>query len=50
MEFADLIYAPKLESAVLVCPFCVKIEGSLCITGHHLIASSKTEDNSEILV
>lgn len=52
MEFADLILAPKIESVSLLTPFKVKIEGPLCITGHHMIVSSnsKLEDGPELWV
>lgn len=41
MEFADLIKAPKTDKVVLRCPLKSPVEGTLCITGHHVILSSR---------
>ncbi|XP_054724545.1 myotubularin-related protein 9-like [Uloborus diversus] len=47
MEFADYISAPNTEGVVLHRPFHQPLEGTLCITGHHFIISSR--ENKEEL-
>lgn len=47
MEFADLIRAPKTDRVVLRCPLKSPVEGTLCITGHHVILSSR-KDKEEL--
>ncbi|KAK6644545.1 hypothetical protein RUM43_000812 [Polyplax serrata] len=48
MEFADLILASKVNKVTLLNPLNRKLEGVLCITGHHLIISSRKEGGQEI--
>ncbi|KAM4695211.1 myotubularin-related protein 9 [Discoglossus pictus] len=48
MEFAELIKTPRVDQVVLHRPFYRPVEGTLCLTGHHLILSSR-QDNSEEL-
>lgn len=50
MEFADLITTPKLDGVILHSPFHEPVDGTLCITGHHLILSSRKEDVQELWV
>uniref|UniRef100_A0A8C2SR45 MTMR6-9 GRAM domain-containing protein n=1 Tax=Coturnix japonica TaxID=93934 RepID=A0A8C2SR45_COTJA len=49
MEFAELIKTPRADNAVLHRPFYPTVEGTLCLTGHHLIFSSRRQDNEEEL-
>lgn len=48
MEFAELIKTPRVDKVVLHRPFHPPVGGTLCLTGHHLILSSR-QDNSEEL-
>lgn len=48
MEFAELIKSPKIDKVVLYRPLSDEIEGTLCITGHHLIISSRKETVEEL--
>ncbi|XP_014244301.1 myotubularin-related protein 9 [Cimex lectularius] len=48
MEFADMIRIPKLDGVVMVAPCLKPIEGTLCITGHHMIFSARTEGVDEL--
>lgn len=48
MEFAELIKTPRVDKVVLHRPFPPPVGGTLCLTGHHLILSSR-QDNSEEL-
>ncbi|KAM9315667.1 myotubularin-related protein 9 [Gastrophryne carolinensis] len=48
MEFAELIKTPRVDKVVLHRPFHPAVGGTLCLTGHHLILSSR-QDNSEEL-
>ncbi|CAG0895172.1 unnamed protein product, partial [Darwinula stevensoni] len=49
MEFADVIRIPKLDSVLLHRPLSSgPIDGTLCITGHHLIFSSRKETEEEL--
>ena len=50
MEFAELILIPKLDGVVMHRPFQKPIDGTLCITGHHLILSSRKEGVEELWV
>ncbi|NWT86332.1 MTMR9 protein, partial [Lanius ludovicianus] len=49
MEFAELIKTPRADNVVLHRPFHPAVEGTLCLTGHHLIFSSRRQDNAEEL-
>ncbi|GFQ68442.1 myotubularin-related protein 9, partial [Trichonephila clavata] len=44
MEFADYIKAPNTEGVTLHRPFHEPLEGTLCITGHHFILSSRSKN------
>ncbi|XP_073442476.1 myotubularin-related protein 9 isoform X1 [Dendrobates tinctorius] len=48
MEFAELIKTPRVDKVQLHRPFHPTVGGTLCLTGHHLILSSR-QDNSEEL-
>ncbi|NWS21999.1 MTMR9 protein, partial [Pachyramphus minor] len=49
MEFAELIKTPRADNVVLHRPFHAAVEGTLCLTGHHLIFSSRRRNNTEEL-
>ncbi|XP_017785758.1 PREDICTED: myotubularin-related protein 9 [Nicrophorus vespilloides] len=48
MEFADHIGTPKLDGVILHSPFHEPVDGTLCVSGHHLILSSRKEDVEEL--
>ncbi|XP_059619519.1 myotubularin-related protein 9 [Phlebotomus argentipes] len=49
MEFAELILTPKLDNVVLLAGGDQPpVAGTLCITGHHLILSTRKEDTQEL--
>uniref|UniRef100_A0A8C5MCW4 Myotubularin-related protein 9 n=1 Tax=Leptobrachium leishanense TaxID=445787 RepID=A0A8C5MCW4_9ANUR len=48
MEFAELIKTPRVDNVLLHRPFEPAVGGTLCLTGHHLILSSR-QDNMEEL-
>lgn len=48
MEFAELILTPKLDGVTLHSPLGEPVDGTLCITGHHLILSSRREGVQEL--
>lgn len=48
MEFAELITTPKLDGVILHTQTSEPVEGTLCITGHHLILSSRREGVQEL--
>lgn len=50
MDFAELIITPKLDGVILHNPFSEPIDGTLCITGHHMILSTRKEDVQELWV
>lgn len=50
MEFAELISTPKLDGVILRSPLNEQVEGTLCLTGHHLILSSRREGVQELWV
>ncbi|XP_026481197.1 myotubularin-related protein 9-like [Ctenocephalides felis] len=50
MEFAEFISIPKLDGVILHSPFCTKFNGTLCITGHHIILSSRQEGAEELWI
>jgi len=50
MEFIELIKAPKVDNVTLRRPLFPRIQGTLCVTGHHLILSSRREDAQEFWV
>ncbi|XP_064652187.1 myotubularin-related protein 9-like [Lineus longissimus] len=48
MEFAEFIKTPMVDKVVLRRPYTEPLEGTLCITGHHLIISSRGETQEEV--
>lgn len=48
MEFAELIKTPKLDGVILHGSFSEPVNVTLCVTGHHLILSSRKEDLNEL--
>ncbi|KAL1132090.1 hypothetical protein AAG570_010048 [Ranatra chinensis] len=48
MEFAELILTPKLDGVVMHSPFQKPMDGTLCVTGHHIILSSRKEGAEEL--
>lgn len=48
MEFADLISTPKLDDVLMHAPFQKPLNGTLCVTGHHLILSSRNDESEEL--
>lgn len=48
MEFVERIKTPKVDGVVLHRPFQQPVNGTLCITGHHLILSSRMENQEEL--
>lgn len=48
MEFAELITTPKLDGVILHTQSNEPVDGTLCITGHHLILSSRREGVQEL--
>jgi myotubularin-related protein 9 len=50
MEFVDLILIHKLDGVVMHGPFQKPVDGTLCITGHHLILSTRKEGVDELWV
>ena len=50
MEFVEYIKSPRIEKVSLRRRGRVYLEGTLCVTGHHLIFSSRTEHKDELIV
>lgn len=50
MEFSELITTPNLDDVKLITEKNESVIGTLCITGHHLIFSSRSENFEEIWV
>lgn len=48
MEFAELISTPILDGVILHGHLDVPVDGTLCITGHHLILSCRQEEIKEL--
>ncbi|PSN52380.1 hypothetical protein C0J52_06724 [Blattella germanica] len=48
MEFVELILIPKLDGVVMHRPFQKPVDGTLSISGHHLILSSRKEGVEEL--
>lgn len=46
MEFAEIIEKPRVDGVVLLRPLTIPVEGSLAITGHHLIFSPTSRGRS----
>ena len=49
MEFAEFIKTPMVNRVTLFRANTTPVEGTLCITGHHLILSSRSDHNVEEL-
>lgn len=50
MEFVEFIRTPKVDGVTLYRPNAEPVEGTLCITGHHLILSSRQNHKEEMWV
>lgn len=50
MEFIELIHINKLDGVILKYPHQDNVDGTVCITGHHLILSSRKEGVHELWV
>ncbi|CAG9782823.1 unnamed protein product [Diatraea saccharalis] len=48
MEFIELILINKLDGVILKYPHTENVDGTVCITGHHLILSSRKEGVREL--
>lgn len=48
MEFIELILINKLDGVILKYPHHENVDGTICITGHHLILSSRKEGVREL--
>ncbi|XP_063408150.1 myotubularin-related protein 9-like [Mytilus trossulus] len=48
MEFAEFIKTPTVENVCMKLTFSKAVTGTLCITGHHVILSSKSENHEEL--
>lgn len=48
MEFADLIKITKVDRVVLHAPLCTSFAGTLSLSSHHSIFSSRTDDDKEL--
>ena len=50
MEFAEFIKIPMVNNVTLARPGFSRVLGTLCITGHHLLFSSRMQACEEIMV
>ena len=50
MEFVEYIKSPRIDNVYLRRRGLAYLEGTLCVTGHHLIFSSRTEHKDELIV
>ena len=50
MEFAEFIKIPMVDKVTLVRPGLSRVVGTLCITGHHLLFSSRMQESEELMV
>lgn len=50
MEFAEFIKTPTVNNVTLRRPFMEPLVGTLCVTGHQLILSSRGDDHEELWV
>lgn len=50
MEDIEDFGTPNLDNVILHGPHGKKTEGTLCITSHHVLLSSRTEHNEELWV
>ncbi|XP_059805129.1 myotubularin-related protein 9-like [Hypanus sabinus] len=48
MELAELIKTSKVDDVVLSRPFLQPVKGTLCVTSHHLLLSSRTGSAEEL--
>ncbi|XP_007902502.1 myotubularin-related protein 9 isoform X2 [Callorhinchus milii] len=48
MEFAELIKTSRVDNVVLSRPFVPCVTGTLCVTSHHLLLSSRAAENMEL--
>ncbi|CAB3998157.1 Hypothetical predicted protein, partial [Paramuricea clavata] len=50
MEFAEFIKIPMVDKVTLARPGLSRVVGTLCITGHHLLFSSRMQDSEELML
>lgn len=50
MDFVELIKTPKVDRVKLHNHRLECIEGTLCITGHHLLLSTRKDSSQELWV
>ena len=50
MEFVEYIKSPNIDKVSLRRRGRTYLEGTLCVTGHHLIFSSRTDHKDELIV
>lgn len=50
MEFVEYIKSPRIDEVSLKRRGRVYLEGTLCVTGHHLIFSSRTDHKDELIL
>ena len=50
MEFAELIKTTKVDNVILRRVHSSLVEGTLCLTSHHLIFSSRVSEKDEMMV
>lgn len=51
MDFVDLILVSQVDRVIMhACPYKQPVDGTLCITGHYLILSSRKKGIDELLV
>lgn len=51
MDFVDLILVSQVDRVIMhACPYKQPVDGTMCITGHHLILSSRKKGIDELLV
>lgn len=50
MEFADFIKIPMVDNVTFVKRELSRVDGTLCVTGHHLMFSSRLRDSEELMV
>lgn len=48
MEFAELIKITKVDRVILHAPLCTSFAGTLSLSSHHSIFSSRTDDDKEL--
>lgn len=51
MDFVDLILVSQVDRVIMhACPYKQPVDGTMCITGHHLILSSRKKGIDELLL